>query len=152
MSAQAPTVLLEHHLKQLKLPTMLREYKTLARVCTQERADYPTYLLRLTERELIDRERRSTERRIKAAKFPVLKTLETFDFSAQPSINQPLIRDNRRRSTTSTGVPAFSTPTVSRALCWGRGQMSGSPNGPSSSDSPRPRRNSRPASAAWAVN
>ena len=93
MSTKAPRVLLEHHLKQLKLPTMLREYKTLARVCTQERADYPTYLLRLTERELIDREQRSTERRIKAAKFPVIKTLETFDFSAQPSINQPLIRE-----------------------------------------------------------
>ncbi len=93
MRAKAPRVLLEHHLKQLKLPTMLHEYKSLAQICTQERADYPTYLLRLTERELIDRERRSTERRIKAAKFPVLKTLETFDFSAQPSINQPLIRE-----------------------------------------------------------
>jgi DNA replication protein DnaC len=93
MSVQPPTVLLEHHLKALKLPTMLREYKTLVRVCTEERADYPTYLLRLTERELIDREQRSTERRIKAAKFPVLKSLETFDFSAQPSINQPLMRE-----------------------------------------------------------
>ena len=93
MSAQSSTVLLEHHLKQLKLPTMLREYKTLARICTQDQADYPTYLLRLTERELIDREQRSTERRIKAAKFPVIKTLETFDFSVQPSINQPLVRE-----------------------------------------------------------
>ncbi len=93
MNTTKSTVLLKHHLKQLKLPTILREYKTLARICTEERADYPTYLLRLTERELIDRERRSTERRIKAAKFPVVKTLETFDFSAQPSINQPLIRE-----------------------------------------------------------
>jgi DNA replication protein DnaC len=39
--------------------------------------DYPTYLLRLAERELIDRERRATERRIKEAAFPVLKTIET---------------------------------------------------------------------------
>ena len=93
MTARPPTVLLEHHLKQLKLPTVLREYKTLAQICSQERTDYPTYLLRLAERELIDREQRSTERRIKAAKFPVLKTLETFDFSAQPSINEPLIRE-----------------------------------------------------------
>ena len=54
MSAQAPAVLLEHHLKALKLPTILREYKTLARVCSEERADYPTYLLRLSERELIE--------------------------------------------------------------------------------------------------
>ncbi len=93
MSAQAATVLLEHHLKQLKLPTVLREYKTLASLCAQERSDYPTYLLRLAERELIDREQRASERRIKAARFPVLKTLETFDFSAQPSINESLVRE-----------------------------------------------------------
>ena len=55
--------------------------------------DYPTYLLRLAERELIDRERRATERRIKEAAFPVLKTIETFDFAAQVSINEPLVRE-----------------------------------------------------------
>ena len=85
------TVLLEHHLKQLKLPTMLREYASISAVCTQDRSDYPTYLLRLAERELLDRERRSAERRIKAAGFPVIKTLDTFDFKAQPSLNQPLV-------------------------------------------------------------
>ena len=46
------TVLLEHHLKKLKLPTMLREYASVGAVCTQDRSDYPTYLLRLAEREL----------------------------------------------------------------------------------------------------
>jgi DNA replication protein DnaC len=53
-------------------------------VCGQERADYPTYLLRLAERELFDRERRATERRIKEAAIPVLKTIETIAFAAQP--------------------------------------------------------------------
>ena len=93
MSQKKPTVLLEHYLKQLKLPTMLREYASLAATCTKERADYPTYLLRLVERELIDRERRAAERRVKAARFPVVKTLDTFDFKAQPSINQALMRE-----------------------------------------------------------
>ena len=88
-----PTVLLEHHLKQLKLPTMLREYAPVAAACTQDRCDYPAYLLRLAERELIDRDQRAAERRIKAARFPVIKTLDTFDFKAQPSINQQLIRE-----------------------------------------------------------
>jgi len=46
------TVLLEHHLKQLKLPTMLKEYPLLAKSCSQEKSDYPTYLLRLCEKEL----------------------------------------------------------------------------------------------------
>ncbi len=86
------TLLLDHHLKQLKLPTMLREYASVAARCTQDRSDYPTYLLRLAERELLDRQQRATERRIKAAKFPALKTLDTFDFAAQPSINEPLVR------------------------------------------------------------
>jgi len=93
MSVGKATVLLEHHLKQLKLPTMLREYASVASACSADRTDYPTYLLRLAERELIDRERRATERRIKAAKFPVLKTLDTFDFAAQPSINAALVRE-----------------------------------------------------------
>jgi len=92
MSTTKPTVLLEHHLKELKLPTMLREYAAVAGVCSNERADYPTYLLRLCERELIDRERRAAERRIKAAKFPVIKTLDSFDFTAQPSINESMRR------------------------------------------------------------
>jgi DNA replication protein DnaC len=93
MSASKPTVLLEHYLKQLKLPTMLREYAKLASVCQSERADYQTFLLRLSEREVQDRELRAAERRVKDAKFPVVKTLDTFDFQAQPSINQELIRE-----------------------------------------------------------
>ena len=88
-----PTVLLEHYLKRLKLPTMLREYGSMAAVCRDDRSDYPTYLMRLTERELLDRERRAAERRVKEARFPVVKTLDTFDFTAQPSINEPLIRE-----------------------------------------------------------
>ena len=49
MSVSKPTVLLEHYLKQLKLPTMLREYAKLASLCQSERADYQTFLLRLCE-------------------------------------------------------------------------------------------------------
>ena len=93
MSVSKPTVLLEHYLKQLKLPTMLREYAKLASVCQSERADYQTFLLRLSEREVHDRELRAAERRVKAAKFPVVKTLDTFDFPVQPSINQELVRE-----------------------------------------------------------
>ena len=75
-----PPVLLEHHLKALRLPTMLREYDKVAQQCAAEAADYLRFLLRLVELELLDRERRATERRIKAARFDVIKTLDTFDF------------------------------------------------------------------------
>lgn len=63
------TVLLEHHLKNLKLPTMQREYQSIASACAKDNADYATYLLRLTERELIERQQRAMQRRIKAANY-----------------------------------------------------------------------------------
>ncbi len=45
---------------------------------------------------MLDRERRATERRIREAAFPMLKTIETFDFTAQLSINEPLVREHLR--------------------------------------------------------
>lgn len=85
------TVLLEHHLKALKLPTMLRECDKTARRCAEQNVDHAGFLLQLTEQELLERERRAAERRLKAAKFPSPKTLEGFDFTAQPSINKALV-------------------------------------------------------------
>ena len=84
------TMLLEHNLKQLKLPTFLREYDKLASQCASEGADHPDYLLRLSELELIDRHHRMVERRIKAALFPTTKSLDTFDFLSMPSLNKVL--------------------------------------------------------------
>lgn len=83
-----PEVLLAHHLKALKLPTFLREHQKLARQCAAEGMDHVRYLARLVELELIDRERRMVERRIKVAKFPTVKSLDSFDFSAIPKLNK----------------------------------------------------------------
>src|SRR5438105_5378210 len=66
--SDTPQLLLAHHLKALKLPTFLREYDKLAQQCAAEGVDHPRYLLRLAELELIDRERRMVERRIKQAR------------------------------------------------------------------------------------
>ena len=43
------TLLLEHHLKELKLPTFLREYGKMAARCAAEGVDHPGYLLRLAQ-------------------------------------------------------------------------------------------------------
>jgi DNA replication protein DnaC len=86
-------LLLKHYLKKLKLPTILREYKSIADNCAKDNVGYSEFLLRLFERESLDREKRAAERRIKNAKFPVIKTLDTFDFSLQTSVNQKLIRE-----------------------------------------------------------
>ena len=90
------TLLLDAHLKALRLPTFLREYDKVARHCAQEGLDCPRYLFRLCELELIDREQRAIERRIKAAKFPVVKSLETFAFRAIPSLNKRLVLELTR--------------------------------------------------------
>jgi len=95
-TAAAPSVLLAHHLKALRLPTFLREYDKVAGECAREGADHPKYLLRLAELELIDRERRMVERRIRAARFPAVKGLESFDFTAMPSLNKPLVLELAR--------------------------------------------------------
>jgi DNA replication protein DnaC len=96
MSAAPPQVLLAHHLKILKLPTFLREYEKVAGECAREGVDYPRYLLHLAELELIDRERRLVERRIREARFPAVKSLDTFDFTAMPTLNKPLVLELAR--------------------------------------------------------
>ena len=90
------TLLLEHHLKELKLPTFLREYRKLAAQCAAENVDHPDYLLRLSELELIDRHQRMVQRRIRAARFPAVKSLDTFDFLAIPPVNKQLVMELAR--------------------------------------------------------
>ena len=93
---ETPQILLAHHLKALKLPTFLREYEKVAQLCAAEGVDHPRYLMRLAEMEMIDRERRMVERRIKAAKFPTVKSLDSFDFLALPSLNKMLVLELAR--------------------------------------------------------
>jgi len=99
----APEVLLHHHLKKLRLPTFLTEYAKLAKPmpwalaargqpqhgAAEDKGHVP-YLLRLCELELIERERRMIERRIKATKFPTTKSLDSFNFKVMASLNKPL--------------------------------------------------------------
>ena len=91
-----PQVLLQHHLRKLKLPTFQSEYAKLARQCATEGKDHVRYLLRLCELELIERERRMIERLIKATKFPASKSIFSFDFKAIPSLNKALTMELAR--------------------------------------------------------
>jgi DNA replication protein DnaC len=85
------TVLLKHHLKMLKLPTMNAECEKIAARAAQDNVDHLAFLLQLCDLELIERERKAAERRLKAARFPAHKLLDEFDFQDRPSVNKPLL-------------------------------------------------------------
>src|SRR5712692_3364931 len=89
-------VLLRHHLKALRLPTVGAECEKVAQRVATDNADHLTYLLQLTELELLDREKRAAERRTKAARFPTIKALGTFDSTARPSVNKVMITELAR--------------------------------------------------------
>jgi len=73
------------------VPTILSEWPVVAAACSRDRLDYAAFLL-----QLVEREQRAAERRIKYARFPVLKTFESFSFESQPSINEALVRELMR--------------------------------------------------------
>ena len=91
-----PQLLLSHHLKALRLPTFLREYDKVSKQCAAEGVDHSRYLLRLAELEVIDRERRMVERRIKQARFPTTKSLDSFEFKSLPSLNKVMVMELAR--------------------------------------------------------
>jgi DNA replication protein DnaC len=116
-------VLLKHHLKALKLPTMTAECEAAAQRCATDNVDHLGFLLQLCERELLDRERRAADRRLKAAKFPAVKTLGDFDFVAQPSVNKPLVLEllrchyvDRRENVLLVGSPGTGKTHLATAL------------------------------------
>ena len=89
-------MLLRNNLKTLRLPTMLAEYAKLSREAADADEDYEQYLLRLSELEVATRSANAIEARIKAAGFPVLKDLETYDFTAVANLSKPKVLELSR--------------------------------------------------------
>jgi DNA replication protein DnaC len=90
------TLLLRHHLKTLRLPTMLSEFAKLSREAADADESYEQYLLRLCELEVAQRSANAVQARIKAAGFPVLKDLDTYDFTAIPSLGKQKVLELSR--------------------------------------------------------
>jgi DNA replication protein DnaC len=82
---------LEAYLKRLKLPAMLTHYQEMARQAEQGSQTYEGYLLALSELETHQREENAYKRRVSQARFPLLKTLDRFDFSAIPTLNKAAV-------------------------------------------------------------
>ena len=117
------TVLLKHHLKALRLPTIQCECEKVAARCATENVDHLGFLLQLCELELVEREQRAAERRLKAARFPTFKTLEGFNFGAQPSLNKVLVAElmrcaylDQRESVILLGNPGTGKTHLATAL------------------------------------
>lgn len=82
------TMLLKTNLKQLRLPTISSEFSKLAREASEGGENYEEYLLRLTELEVATRTANALKSRIKQARFPVMKELDSYDFSLMPGLNK----------------------------------------------------------------
>jgi len=92
-----PTIdLLKAHFRQLRLPTMGREFEKLARDAAATNQNFFQLLLRLTETELATRAANAIATRIRNAEFPVLKDFDTYDFTALPHLAKPKILELAR--------------------------------------------------------
>src|SRR6478735_1443467 len=89
--ADVTTELLKSHFRQLRLPTMGREFETLARDAASGNQTFIQFLLSLTELELAARAANAVGARIKNAGFPVEKDFDTFDFTALPGLSKPRV-------------------------------------------------------------
>ena len=94
--ADVTTELLKAQLRQLRLPTMGREFEKWARDAAATNQTFAQFLLRLTEIELAARAANAVATRIKNAEFPVEKDFDTYDFSAMPQLSKPKVLELAR--------------------------------------------------------
>jgi DNA replication protein DnaC len=94
--ADATIDLLKAQFRQLRLPTMSKEFEKLARDAAASNLTFAQFVLRLTEIELAARAANAVTARIKNASFPVLKDFDTFDFSTIPQLPKPKILELAR--------------------------------------------------------
>jgi DNA replication protein DnaC len=92
MNAGMKALLIEN-LKSLKLSTMISNLASHVRQAKQDKLEYEEFLLNLTEAEVQVRKENGCKRRLREAKFPLIKPLETFDFGAAPQLDARLIKE-----------------------------------------------------------
>ncbi len=116
-------VLLDSHLKTLRLPTFLREYEKTARQCAEADMGHAEFLFCLAEMEVAERHRKATERRLRQAGFPAEKELSSFDFSSVPKLNKKRMLDlaraewvQRRENIIFVGPPGVGKTHLAIAL------------------------------------
>jgi len=81
------------HLETLKLSFVREHLESLAQQAGAEQWSHVEFLARLIEGEAHRREQRSIQRRVGLARFPVLKSLDQFDWGWPKKINRPQIQN-----------------------------------------------------------
>src|SRR5215471_20007667 len=84
---------LKGQLTRLGLHSMAATVEAEADRAAKSETSFTAYLGRLVELELADKADRSINARIARARFPVLRTLEQFDFTFQPSLSAARVRE-----------------------------------------------------------
>ena len=79
--------LVELYAKELRLPTF-QNYAEVVRLAKEQGLDYGGFLLELLTRELTNRRHNQLQRRIKQARFPLIKFLDTFCFEHLPHLSE----------------------------------------------------------------
>ncbi len=93
--ATAP-VHLDDDLKALCLPTIASSWERMAEEARRERRTHAEYLADLASLEVGGRRERKIERRIAEARFPILKTLDAFDFAGQAGLDKETVLELSR--------------------------------------------------------
>jgi DNA replication protein DnaC len=84
---------LKAQLQRLGLHTVAAHFEAEADRAAKSESSYTAYLARLVEAELADKVDRSVQARITRARFPMLRTLEQFDFAFQPGLSAARVRE-----------------------------------------------------------
>jgi len=84
---------LEEHLKYLKLPFIREHYQGLAAQADEKQLPHIDYLEKLADGEAALRRDRSIQRRIQQARFPVIKTLDQFNWSWPKKVNRLQVKN-----------------------------------------------------------
>ncbi|RLJ03476.1 MAG: AAA family ATPase, partial [Candidatus Aenigmatarchaeota archaeon] len=92
MNAGMKALLIEN-LKALKMSAMITNLDSHLRQASQDKLDYDEFLLNLTEIEVQVRLENGRKRRLREAKFPLLKPLETFKFEEAQDLDVRLIKE-----------------------------------------------------------
>ena len=81
------------HLNYLKLPGISEQYEAMLQKAIHDKWSHLQFLTQMIEHEATSRQQRAIDRKIKAARFPVMKSLAQYDFSWPEKINEMQVRD-----------------------------------------------------------